>query len=275
MNNEFSQGEVDVSIITVGMNHLKYLKSLFHSLFFENRPLLRFEVIYIDNCSMDGSVDYISSNYPEVKIFPNEQSYGFGKNNNIGVEKANGKYIAIINPDIVLLQGSIDRLFNYSETFSEATLIVPQLLNPDLTFQNSVRRFMTLKTFLYRLVTRANDEVSNALNNYYLCKDIDFSKIQYIDWALGAAFFLPRSLYNKLNGFDTDYIMYVEDTDFCLRAWKNGHKVIYNPSSKMIHNHLRGSSKIGKKTLLHLKSYMLFFEKHGLFIKKYSKLKIN
>ena len=71
--------ETKISIITVGMNHLKYLKELFTSLYITNPPDVNFEVIYIDNCSKDESVDFIRNNFPNIKVFVNEKPLGLGR----------------------------------------------------------------------------------------------------------------------------------------------------------------------------------------------------
>lgn len=102
-----------ISIVTVGMNHHKYIRDLYKSLYDEARPSISFEAIYIDNCSSDGSVEYIRNNFPEVIIIQNEKIKGFGENNNLGVSYAKGKYIAIINPDIIFQKDSLDILYNY------------------------------------------------------------------------------------------------------------------------------------------------------------------
>lgn len=94
-------------------------------------------------------------------------------------------------------------------------------------------------------------------------KDIDTSRIQTVDWAIGAAMFIEKDFFLQLKGFDPDYFLYMEDEDICFRSWKQGRPVIYLPQSKMMHNHLRGSSTIGKKTILHIKSLLIFFKKHG------------
>ena len=107
---------IQISIITVGMNHLSYLKPLLASIYGENEPKTPFEMIYVDNCSTDGSVEYIRANYPQVKVIVNTEPLGFGENNNKGVFASTGKYIAIINPDIVMHSGSLDRLFNFAES---------------------------------------------------------------------------------------------------------------------------------------------------------------
>lgn len=259
-----------ISIITVGMNHLSYLKNLLPSLYDQNHSM-SIEVIYVDNCSKDGSVKWIKCNYPKVKILQNKVPLGFGENNNKGVLAASGKYVAIINPDIVVCQGALDVLCHYAEKYSEWGILVPQLHNPDGSIQYSIRGFISLKTLFYRVLSKGNDAATNKIVARYLCKDLDIAKIQDVDWAIGAALFMRKDFYASLGGFDRDYFLYMEDEDICLRSWKCNKPVKYIPGAVMIHNHLRGSSKLGKKTLMHLDSIFTFFRKHGVNIKSYCK----
>lgn len=270
MPNKTSQ-DIQISIITVGMNHLKFLKPYLHSLYIENLPNCNFELIYVDNCSEDGSVAYIQQNFPSVKIIENTEKLGFGDNNNKGAVVAQGKYIAIVNPDIEILENSLDNLYHFAESLTYDAIIAPKLLNKDTSFQYSVRRFMTLGVFIMRAATRGNDNTKNRVVQNYLFNDIEKDKTQPIDWAIGASLFMSNNLFKKLKGFDTDYFLYFEDVDLCLRSWKIGTPVIYFPKSQMIHNHLRASSKLGKKAMMHFKSLLTFFFKHGILIKSKSK----
>lgn len=252
-----------LSIITVGMNHLSYLKSFYKSLYENQFCSMAFEAVYVDNCSSDGSVDYIRDNYPLVRIIQNIKPLGFGENNNNGVAVAKGDIIGIVNPDIVLLDNSIDIIIDFLKHHDKC-IVAPQLLNPDKTLQYSVRRFITLKFFFNRIETKGKDNSKRPKIGEYLCKDLDMYVTQPIDWAIGAALFMKRDVYDRLGGFDERYFLYMEDEDLCLRAWKMGIPVFYEPSAKMIHNHLRASSKLGKKTFYHIKSLITFFRRHGI-----------
>lgn len=266
---------IDVSIITVGMNHRFFIEKLFYSLFVEYKQTVSFEVIYVDNCSTDGSVEFVQDNYPNIKLIRNNIIHGFGHNNNLGAKEAKGKYIAIVNPDIQLLEGSIDKLFSFSEANKDVGIVVPKLLNSDFSLQYSVRKFITVGFLLTRMLTKGNDGSNKANVNHYLCKDIDPNKTQYVNWSIGAALFLSRDFFNSLKGFDEDYFLYMEDEDICLRSWKAGKPVIYYPESEMIHNHLRGSRSLGRRTIMHFKSLLIFFRKHGLWLRDYPLLQDN
>ena len=78
----------EISIITVGMNHLSYVKEMLASLYSVGSPSVSFEVIFVDNCSTDGTADYIRNNYPTIKLIENQKKYGFARNNNIGAKHA-------------------------------------------------------------------------------------------------------------------------------------------------------------------------------------------
>ncbi|WP_221177741.1 glycosyltransferase family 2 protein [Epilithonimonas hominis] len=260
------KNNIDISIITVGMNHKNFLITFLDSLYNKYPPYVSFELIYVDNCSDDGSVDFVKSNYPQVKIVQNKSLFGFGENNNRGAEIAVGKYLAIMNPDLVFLENSLNSLFDFSEKLQKDVIVAPKLLNADKTFQHSVRGFITPWVFLARFLTGGNDNTKNKTVQNYLCKNISIDQTQFIDWAIGAALFIKADLYKKLNGFDPDYFLYMEDEDLCLRAWNSGNAVVYYPSSQIIHNHLRASKKIGKKMFLHFKSLFVFFLKHGIFL---------
>ncbi len=151
---------VDVSVVTVGMNHLPYLKTLLASLFQTQASPLSFEMIYVDNCSHDGSVDFLQQHYPAVRIIRNSTVKGFGENNNIGAQYARGKYIAIINPDIEMINNSLHKLYSFAEQLPYQAILVPRLLNPDGSHQPSARQFMTLRIFLTRFFGRGNDRMA-------------------------------------------------------------------------------------------------------------------
>lgn len=259
-----------ISIITVGMNHLKFIKNLYKTLLVEHRPTCDFECVYVDNCSKDESSDWLRETYPEVKIVQNAKPLGFGENNNNGVKVATGEYVAIINPDIEFFDDAIDRIVAWmDEHKGEYGIVGPKLLNPDRTVQYSARNFITLKSFLNRAKTRGNDDALNEEVEEYLCRNLDMDKLQPVNWIMGAAMFATREFYNELGGFDEDYFLYMEDEDLCLRSWKAGKPVIFDGTTAVVHNHLRGSKKIGKKMFKHFQSLYTFFQKHGVNVKNY------
>jgi N-acetylglucosaminyl-diphospho-decaprenol L-rhamnosyltransferase len=267
-------GNKKLSIITVTMNHLSQVKELLFSLYKECIPEVDFEMIIVDNCSNDGTVDFIAKEYPQVKLIRNRKVYGFAKNNNIGYKCAKGEYIGIVNPDIIILPNSIDQLVSFLDNHQNVGICCPMLLYPDHSLQYSVRKFITPISLFYRALSLGKDDVDNRKNSY-LIKEID-SSLEYmnIDWAIGAAYFVRRNVFERIGGFDEKFFLYVEDVDLCLSVKKKGYDVVYLPNVKMIHAHNRKSTKsINRYTFIHLKSFLYYFWKHNLWFR--STVKIN
>lgn len=259
-----------ISIVTVGMNHKKFIESLYRSLFRDGMNEMKFEAVYVDNCSNDGSVEWLCENYPQVKIIQNVEPLGFGENNNKGVMASTGDFVGIVNPDIIFTDESLCKIENMIQTQMGGGkfIMAPKLLNPDKTIQYSVRKFVTLGMMLRRWISWENDNSENNMIRDYLCKDIDQTKMQEVDWAMGAALFMSRETYAHLGGFDQRYFLYMEDEDMCLRAWKQNIPVIYYPDVELIHNHLRGSIHLSRKTIMHLQSLIKYFWRHGVNVRR-------
>lgn len=113
-----------------------------------------------------------------------------------------------------------------------------------------------------RIFTKGKDDSTNQHVKQYLMTELSQTDPSEVDWCMGAALLLRNSFYKQLKGFDEGFFLYVEDMDICHRCWNLGKKVIYLPSSKMIHAHQRSSQKINRKTFLHLKSMLYFFRKN-------------
>ena len=251
------------------MNHLTFIKRLLKSIFDDHRPTMDFEFVMVDNCSTDGTVDFVRNHYPQVKIIQNTEVAGFAANNNKGTRASSGKVLAFINPDIQLLEGSIDAMVHCVNNHPGVGIVCPQLLNEDLSFQYSVRRFMNIKILFNRFLSLGRDHATNLSVSNYLMKDLRLSThFVPVDWAIGAAFVMKREVYDAIGGFDERYFLYVEDMDFCLRCWQHGKMVVYLPEVKMIHTHRRLSRNLFNMHFwIHLQSACYFFYKHGFYVK--------
>lgn len=253
------------------MNHLALVKEMLRSLY-NNKPSASFEMIIVDNCSNDGSAEFIAQNYPDIKLIRNKHPYGFARNNNIGAREAKGKYILILNPDTILSHGAIDKLLEYAVSHPEAGIIAPRLQNIDGSLQYSVRHFPTLQTLISRILTKGNDLANNRKVVSYLMKDLPHDRPMLIDWCMGACFLISRQLYEELSGFDEGFFLYVEDMDICYRCWQRNRPVVYVPMSVVTHAHQRSSMNLNKKTYIHIKSFWYFFCKNWFKVKSYAKI---
>jgi len=87
-----------LSVIIVSWNTRDLLQRCLESIR-ATVPPVPFEVIVVDNASSDGSAEMTEERFPEVVLIKNDSNYGFASGNNLGIEKASGKYLLLLNPD--------------------------------------------------------------------------------------------------------------------------------------------------------------------------------
>lgn len=91
-----------ISIITVNYNGKKFLKDFLNSTLSLDYPKDKYEVILVDNASIDGSVAYVKQYFPQVTILESKTNLGFGAGNNLGIKNAKGDLFFLVNNDTVL-----------------------------------------------------------------------------------------------------------------------------------------------------------------------------
>jgi len=200
---------------------------------------LNYEIMVVDNNSKDGIEEMMKEFYSNIKFIQTEENKGMGAGNNAGIKNAQGEYILILNPDVVVLENSIERLLNFIKDRPRVGCVAPQLLNPNKTHQQSRYRFpeFSLPAFI-----RTDLKIfgGKRLDKYFM-NDVPIESCHKIDWARGSALLFRKSVLNKVNGFDKRFFMYMEDVDLCRRIWKAGYEIWYVSEAKMIHYYFRES----------------------------------
>lgn len=255
-----------VSIVTVTMNHLPLLKVFLESVDMTLSGNIDYELILVDNCSTDGTVRYVQKHFPEVRLYVNNRIRGFAENNNFAIQKSTGKYVLLLNPDIQLYPGAVEKLVEFMEEHPRVGLAGPKLLNPDLSVQYSTRRFINAYTLFLRLLNWGADNPTQPRIIEYLMKTMDRSFAQPVDWLIGAAMIVRRKAIAEVGLLDENFFLYIEDQDWCYRMWKSGWEVYYVPTSQMVHVHQRQSvkHKMWRLTFHHGRSLFYFFWKHRI-----------
>lgn len=178
-----------------------------------------YELIVLDNQSVDGSADAIAAEFPEVLLVPSMENYGFAKGNNIAAEHARGEYLLLLNPDTIVLDGAIDRLVSFATTAPRAriwggrTLYGDRSLNP-----GSCWRRMSLWNILCRTSGLTGVFPKSSLFNSEAYGGWDRTTERDVDIVCGCFLLIRREDWKVLGGFDTTFFMYGEEADLCLRA---------------------------------------------------------
>jgi len=254
---------IDLSIIIVNYNVKEFLKNLLHSIHKASQNL-SIELIVVDNASDDGSVEMIKEKFPDVILIANERNLGFGKANNIGLKKAKGKYILLINPDTLVAEDTFIKLIEFFETHPEAGMAGCKILNPDGTLQLACRRSFPGPWTSFTKVTGLSSLFPKSkLFARYNLTYLDENQTYEVDAISGSFMMLRKEVYEKVGGFDEQFFMYGEDLDLCYRIQKAGYKIFYVHSTQIIH--YKGEST--KRSSLD--ETKVFYNAMHLFVKKH------
>ena len=142
----------DLSIIIVSWNVRELLQKCLRSILTQNG--LTLQIIVVDSASTDGSPEMVAENFsaqqfPQVELVACQENVGFPGGNNLGLARANGRYILFLNPDTVVQADALARMVSYLEQNPKVGIVGPQLLNDDGSVQSSRRRFPTLWTAFF------------------------------------------------------------------------------------------------------------------------------
>ena len=118
-----------VSAIVVSYNVRALLVDTLRSLYANTEVPV--EAIVVDNDSEDGSADAVAEQFPQAKLIRSPENLGFGKANNLGFQHVSGRFVLLLNPDVVLDPGCVDRLADFLFVHPEAGAVGPRLRRPD------------------------------------------------------------------------------------------------------------------------------------------------
>jgi GT2 family glycosyltransferase len=259
---------MDLSIIVINYKNYHLTKKCIDSVL-NTIKNISYEIIIIDNNSPNDSYECLQSNFMQFKniqIIRNSLNSGFGAANNLAVNYATGNYLLFLNPDVIVLNDSIVKMYEKFLNNEEIGLISCKLLNKDLSLQHSCRRFLTFHEFIFSrtpLKKLVNRKYRNKLNSKYLMYDFNHKNTESVDWVMGSCMLMEKNFFNFIGGFSKEYFMYFEDVDLCYKIHLNNRKVLYYSDAHMIHLHNQESvKKVNKLTYIHLTSMIKFYLKY-------------
>ncbi len=232
-------------------------------------PAAEHQVIVVDNASSEPGLEEVHRKHPDLRWVFNPENSGYARGCNIGMAQVEADYYLILNPDIVVEPGALDRLLDFADRHPRAGMIGPQLLNPDGSIQDSCRRFYTLKTLLLRRTFFGRIFPDSRTVHLHLMRDFDHLTSRPVDWVLGGCLMVRRSAMERTGPMDERFFLYFEDVDWCYRMWQAGFEVQYTPDARFEHRHRRASAtggRFNKSFWLHLGSLISFYEKWGMLV---------
>ena len=217
------------------------------------------DLIVADNGSEDGSADWISTNYPEIRLIRFTKNYGFAEGYNRAIEETRYPYTILLNSDVEVTQGWWQPLLDFIEN------------NPDVgAVQPKIRSYKNKEYFEY--AGAAGGYLDKY--GYPYCRGRLFDRMekdegQYdgppvdICWASGAALTVRTELYIKLGGLDPLFFAHMEEIDLCCRILNSGYRVCAISDSVVFHV---GGASLNqgnpKKTYLNFRNNLLLLYKN-------------
>ncbi|SHG39993.1 glycosyltransferase family 2 protein [Chryseobacterium sp. OV279] len=224
----------EIHIIIVTYNAIKWAERCFTSLRKSSVPV---KCIVVDNGSVDGTQEYIRNNFPEVDFTQSETNLGFGKANNIGIEKAykNGAdFFYLMNQDAWLYEDSMEKMlevFNHHPRQEEVGIISPIHID-------GTEKYMDI--FLDQYIAK-NYEKTRMISDLYFQTLKPWYEINFIN---AAHWLLPRKTIESVGGFNPYFFHYGEDDEYVNRVHFHNMKVILVPGSKVVHDGVQLLHKI-------------------------------
>ncbi|MFC1559535.1 glycosyltransferase family 2 protein [Candidatus Margulisiibacteriota bacterium] len=253
----------DLSIIIANHNSKEYLDRCLSSVV-KTASDISHEIILVDNASSDGSVKLVREKYPQVKVIENGENLGFSKASNKGIRSAAGKYIMLLNNDVLIKERALKKLVDFLRENSDAGAVGPKLLNIDGTIQHQCRRdFPTPMNAFFYFSGLGRLFPKNKSLNAYLRTYLDDEVVGAVDSLCGASMVVRKEAIKKIGLLDEDYFMYGEDLDWCYRIKKAGWKIYYQPQAEIVHYGGRTSRQNSYKNIYEFhKAMRLFYRKH-------------
>jgi len=251
---------LDVSVILVNYNTKKLTINAINSVF-EKTEGVNFEIIVVDNASIDGSIEALKNIFGNrIKIIESKENLGFGRANNLAIKQTESKYIFLLNTDTLLMNNAIKILFDFMEQNPDAGVSGGNLYdaegNPTVSF----------KPKLFR-----PENAFSSVFKYYIHKyikqtridDFNYSKMnKKVGYICGANMLIRKTALDASGLFDEDFFMYFEEAELTNRLTKNGWLSYSVPSAKI--SHLERGSQGGDT----VKTWRLYNQSEYLYYKK-------
>ena len=203
------------------------------------------EVLVVDNQPRDdGSLQQVSGRFPDVRLIRWQTApggnIGYGAGCNRGLESARGRYVLLLNNDVIVTEGWLEPLLKVMDSDQRIAACQPKMLSAHEKnlFDSSGAAGGLMDSFGYPFcLGRVFDEVEVDAGQYDQSRDIF--------WAIGAAMFVRLAALADTGKMDEDYVMHMEEIDLCWRLHLAGYRVVSVPDSVVLHY---GAMSLGTET---------------------------
>ncbi|MBL3658200.1 glycosyltransferase family 2 protein [Fulvivirga sediminis] len=239
-----------ISIIALNYNQLKVTCEFLEST--KQLKYSNYEIIVVDNHSLENPEAYIKQHYPEVTVVRNEKNLGFSGGNNSGIKIAKGDYYFVVNNDTEVTPDLLDHLLEPFLADESIGIVCPKIMYFDKPDLIQYAGYTKINSFTGRNKAIGQKEKDQGQHD----------TPGYTNYAHGAAMLVKKEVVDKVGMLPDEFFLYYEELDWSNRAVKAGFKVFYNPKGVIFH---KESISVGKESPLkayyHNRNRVLFMKR--------------
>jgi GT2 family glycosyltransferase len=251
-----------VSIVIVTWNGKKFALECLDSLWALNSTL-QIEVVVVDNASTDGTPEAIRERYPEVELIENGANLGFAKANNIGIAASSGDYVCLVNSDVVVPPGCLEKMVDFMKVNPDIGLLGPKMLSPTGEVGQSVNRLPTVWNYLCFALGLHSLVPNSRLFGGYIMAGYAYDKTEDVEVLTGWFWMVPRKALQQVGGLDERFFMYGEDLDWSYRFLKAGWRVVFFAEAEALHYGAASSGQAPTRFYVEMvRANLQYFQKH-------------
>jgi GT2 family glycosyltransferase len=224
------------------------------------------EAVVVDNASTDGSAAAVTAEFPKATVLLESKNLGYGRAANKGLERCQGRFVLLLNPDITVDNQAIGRMSDFLLTRPDAGAVGPRVLMADGSLDPDARRsFPMPRTMFYRTVGLSRLFPKSPRFGRYNMGYLDESDVHEMDAGTADCLMLRTAAIDRVGFFDPRYFMFGEDIDLCYRLKLGGWKVFYLPTASATHHRGAATSKAQREALYerHRAMWTYHFKHHA------------
>lgn len=196
---------------------------------------LTLEIIVVDNDSGDDSVQRIRAAHPAITVIDAGHNGGYAWGNNVGIVRARGRHVLVLNPDTVVHDGALARAVAHLDANPDIGVLGARAEDEAGNPQSTIFRFPRLShvfwnTFIPQRVTARSERFGDQRYVSLVC-----GERADVDVVLGAFMLIPRHVIDGIGPLDARFFMYSEETEFCWRVRQAGYRVVHDPGVRVTH----------------------------------------
>ena len=253
-----------LSVCIVNWNTRDFLRDCLASLFRYPPAETELEVIAVDNASADGSAAMVAAEFPAVRLIANPDNRGYAEGNNQALTAASGDFLLLLNPDVVVHEGSLTQAVRFLRAHPEAGAVGCRLIGADGQTQRSVRGFPDPGPVLWEFLGLPRLLPHWQALGAYRMPFFDYSRAAEVDQPMGSFLLLTRAALEKVGLLDPQFPIFFNEVDWCWRAKRDhGFRIYYTPDAAVTH-YGGGSTRQIKAAMVREshRSLLRFYDKH-------------